>query len=53
MEKYKNKLKRVKAKILGLVLDDFKGCNSKDDVCGLGYCVKFLENITINKVLNI
>lgn len=51
MEKYKNKLKRVKAKIMDLVLDDFKECNSKDDVCGYRERIKekTLDNPIIMK----
>ena len=47
-KEYKRKLKSLKAKVLELVLEDFKGCWSKDDVCALGYAVKFIQGLTIN-----
>lgn len=45
---YKRKLKKVKAKFLELVIEDFKGCWTKEDASALGYAVKFIQGLTIN-----
>lgn len=47
-KEYKRKLKSLKSKVLELVLEDFSGCWTKEDVCSLGYAVKFIQGLTIN-----
>lgn len=48
-KEYTRKLKALKSKVLKLVLEDFKGCWTKEDASALGYAVKFIQGLTINE----
>lgn len=47
-KEYQRKLKKVKAKVLELVIEDFSGCWTKDDASALGYAVKFTQNLILH-----
>lgn len=47
-KEYTRKLKALKSKVLELVIEDFKGCWTKEDASALGYAVKFIQNLILH-----